>query len=47
MASYNNFNQENQNNVGLNFSIANSSGVENKGLFIRILRNLLSYEKKC
>jgi len=43
MASYNNFNQENQNNVGSNFAIANSSGVENKGLFSRILRNLSSY----
>jgi hypothetical protein len=42
MASYNNFNQENQNNVGSNFAM-NSSGVENKGLFSRILRNLSSY----
>jgi len=43
MASYNNFNQENQNNVGSNFAMMNSSGVENKGLFSRILRNLSSY----
>jgi hypothetical protein len=43
MASYNNFNQENQNNVGSNFAMVNSSGVENKGLFSRILRNLSSY----
>jgi hypothetical protein len=42
MASYNNFSQENQNNVGSNFAV-NSSGVENKGLFSRILRNLSSY----
>ena len=43
MASYNNFSQENQNNVGSNFAMVNSSGVENKGLFSRILRNLSSY----
>jgi hypothetical protein len=43
MASYNNFSQENQNNVGSNFTMVNSSGVENKGLFSRILRNLSSY----
>jgi len=43
MASYNNFNQENQNNIGSNFAMMNSSGVENKGLFSRILRNLSSY----
>jgi len=42
MASYNNFNQDNQNNVGSNFAMTNSS-VENKGLFSRILRNLSSY----
>ena len=42
MASYNNFNQENQNNAGSNFAMTNSS-VENKGLFSRILRNLSSY----
>ena len=42
MASYNNFNQDNQNNVGSNFAMTNSA-VENKGLFSRILRNLSSY----
>lgn len=42
MASYNNFNQDNQNNVGSNFAMTNSS-VENKGLFSRILRTLSSY----
>ena len=39
MSSYNNFNQDNQNG-GSNFAMTNS-GVENKGLFSRILRNLL------
>ena len=41
MSSYNNFNQDNQNG-GSNFAMTNS-GVENKGLFSRILRNLSSY----
>ena len=39
MASYNQFNQQSQNN---NFAY-NSSAVENKGLFNRILRNLSSF----
>ena len=40
MASYNNFSQENQNNVGSNFEMVNSSGVENKGVLSSLLRNL-------